>query len=206
MHSYLLVTVHVYLYTNARRYWMHLLINECTNKWTYKWTYLQTNAHLSRIDIHVLRRGKFSTNLSPSGRIRQVQNTTRYHNSGRMNLNSIRISTVRGHAPYKYPARNTKPKSPGTNSNPLRIFWSDASFSPTVASSYKCFYKYMYVPINIWMHLQMTECTNECIHKQIHLSRIDVHVLSRVVTNWSKESPPPRGVCYLLCSLIKNCE
>ena len=33
-----------------------------------------------------------------------------------MNLNSIRISTVRGHAPYKYPPRNTMPKSPGTNS------------------------------------------------------------------------------------------
>jgi len=32
--------------------------------------------------------------------------------------NSIRISTVRVHAPYKYPPRNTMPKSPGTNSNP----------------------------------------------------------------------------------------
>jgi len=83
------------------------------------------------------RRGKFSTNLSPSGRIRQVQNTTSCHNSGTMNLNSIRISTVRGHAPYKYPSRNTMPKSPGTNSNPLRISWSDTSFSPTVGGDWE---------------------------------------------------------------------
>ena len=34
-----------------------------------------------------------------------------------MNLNLIRIGTVRVHAPYKYPPRNTMPKSPGTNSN-----------------------------------------------------------------------------------------
>ena len=80
------------------------------------------------------RRGKFSTNLSPSGRIRQVQNTTYCHNSGTMNLNSIRIGTVRGHAPYKYPPRNTMPESPGTNSNSLRISWSDTSFSPAVTS------------------------------------------------------------------------
>ena len=77
------------------------------------------------------RGGKFSTNLSPSRRIRQVQNTTSCHHSGTMNLNSIRIRAVRGHAPYKYPPRNTMPKSPGTNSNPLRISWSDTSFSPT---------------------------------------------------------------------------
>ena len=77
------------------------------------------------------RRGKISRNLSPSGKTRQVQNTTSYHNSGTINLNSIRISTVRGHAPYKYPPRNTMPKSPGTNQNPLRISWSDTSFSPT---------------------------------------------------------------------------
>jgi len=55
------------------------------------------------------RRGKFSTNLSLSGRIRQVQNTTCCRDSGTMNLNSIRISTVRGHAPYKYPPRTDSP-------------------------------------------------------------------------------------------------
>jgi len=73
----------------------------------------------------------FSTNLSPFGKIRQVQNTTSWHNSGMMKLNSIRISMVCGHAPYTNPPRNTMPKSLGTNSNPLRIFWSDTSFSPT---------------------------------------------------------------------------
>jgi len=77
--------------------------------------------------------GKFSTNLSPSGRIRQVQKTTNCHNSGTMNLNSIRICTVRVHAPYKCPPRNTMPRSSSTNSNPLRISWSDTSFSPTAA-------------------------------------------------------------------------
>ena len=82
------------------------------------------------------RMRKFSTNLRPSGRIRQVQNTTSCHNSGTMNLNSIRISTVRGHAPYKYPPHNTMPKSPGTNSNPLRISWSNTSFSPTDGASW----------------------------------------------------------------------
>ena len=79
------------------------------------------------------RSGKFSTNLSPSGRIRQVQNTTSCrHNSGTMHLNSIRICTVCGHAPYKYPSRKTMTKSPGTNLNPLRISWSDTYFSPTI--------------------------------------------------------------------------
>ena len=38
--------------------------------------------------------------------IRQVQNTTSCHNSGMISENSIRISTVRGHAPYRYPPRN----------------------------------------------------------------------------------------------------
>jgi len=49
--------------------------------------------------------------------------------------NSIRISTVLGHAPCKYPPRNTRPRSPvqiQTNSNPPRISWSGNSFSPTV--------------------------------------------------------------------------
>ena len=67
------------------------------------------------------RREKNSSNLSPSGRIRQVQNTTSCHNFGTINLSSIRISTVRGHAPYKYPLRNTMPKSSGTNATPLPI-------------------------------------------------------------------------------------
>jgi len=40
--------------------------------------------------------GKFSTHLSPFGRIRQVQHTTSCHNFGTINLNSIGISTVPG--------------------------------------------------------------------------------------------------------------
>jgi len=98
-------------------------------------TYGTLSAHVfsqSSIQVSYLRRkGKFSTNLSPSGRIRQVQNTISCHTSGTMNLNSIRLSTVRGHAPYKYPPRNAMPKSSGTNSNSLRISGSDTSFSPT---------------------------------------------------------------------------
>jgi len=76
-------------------------------------------------------RGKFSQKFCPSGRIRHVQNTTSCHNSGTINWNSIRICTVRVHAPHKYPPRNTMPKSPGTNSNPLQISWSGTSFSAT---------------------------------------------------------------------------
>jgi len=76
-------------------------------------TCLPKNACRAELFLFDTRRKKFSTNLSPSGRIRQVQNTTISHNSGTMNLNSIRISTVRGHAPYKYPTCNTKPKSRG---------------------------------------------------------------------------------------------
>jgi len=83
---------------------------------------------LSWVSRHPRR--KFSTNLSLSGRIREVQNTTSCHHSGTMSLNPIRISTVRDHAPYKYPPRNTMQKCPGTNSNPLRILWSDTSFPP----------------------------------------------------------------------------
>jgi len=61
-----------------------------------------------------------------------------------MDLNSIRISTVRGHAPYKYPPRNTMPKSLGADSNPLRISWSDTSFSPTVQTSGATWLIYMW--------------------------------------------------------------
>jgi len=50
----------------------------------------------------------FSSYFCPSARIRQAQNTTSFHNSGKMNLNSIGNSTVRGHAPFKYPPCNTK--------------------------------------------------------------------------------------------------
>jgi len=77
------------------------------------------------------RRGTFSSNLSPSGRIRQVQNTTSCHHFCTMDLNSSRIMMVHGHAPYKYPPRNTMQKSPGTNLNPLQISWSNSTFSPT---------------------------------------------------------------------------
>ena len=97
----------------------------------YAYTYICICVFIHICMYSCIRRGKFWTNLSPSGRIRQVQNTTSYHNSGTMNLNSIRIGTVRGHALYKYPPRNTMPKSPGTNSKPLRISWSETSFSPT---------------------------------------------------------------------------
>jgi len=90
------------------------------------------NERKTRLTVVLSRRGNFSTHLSPSGRIRQVQNTTSCHNSGTMILNSIRVSTVRGHAPYKYPPHNTMPKSPGTNSNPLWISWGDTSFPPPV--------------------------------------------------------------------------
>jgi len=71
--------------------------------------------------------GKFSTKSIPSGRNQQVQNTTSCHNSGMINLNWTRISTVRSHATYKYPPHNTMPKSPCTNSNPLRISSRDTS-------------------------------------------------------------------------------
>jgi len=76
---------------------------------------LVTNSSRTAVACHLMefhRGGKFSTNLSLSGRIRQVQNKTSCDNSGAMNFNSIRISTVSGHAPYKYPPRNTMPKSP----------------------------------------------------------------------------------------------
>ena len=64
---------------------------------------------------------------------RQVQNTTSCHNSGTMNLDSIRIiSTVRGHAPYKYPPRNTIQKRQGTTSNPIWISRSNTSFSDII--------------------------------------------------------------------------
>jgi len=71
---------------------------------TYYLICISGNSHICR--------GKFSTNLSPSRRIQQVKNTTSCHNSGTMNLNSIRISTARGNARYKYPPCNTMPKSP----------------------------------------------------------------------------------------------
>jgi len=95
------------------------------------------------------RRAKISTNLSSSRRMRQVQNTTSCHNSGTMNLHSIRIGTVRGYAPYKHPPRNTMPKSPGTNSNPLRIFCSSTFFSHTVETRAQCASRKVY-RLYIW--------------------------------------------------------
>ena len=67
-----------------------------------------------------------STNSCPSGRIRQEHNSTSYDNFCTMNLNSSRISAVRGHAPYKYPPRITMLKSP-LHKKPARISWNDTS-------------------------------------------------------------------------------
>jgi len=80
--------------------------------------------------------GKNLNKFESFQRIRRVQNTTSCHDFGTMNPNWIRISTVRGHAPYKYPPCNTMPKSPNTNSNLFQISWSDTSFSPT--GSFDC--------------------------------------------------------------------
>jgi len=54
--------------------------------------------HVSDTNLHVSV-GKNSHKFESFRRIRQVQNTTGRYNSGTMNLNSNRISTVRGHAP-----------------------------------------------------------------------------------------------------------
>ena len=105
------------------------------------------NARVStRVHLWIwwIPQGKFSTNLSPFGRIRQVHNTTSYHDFCTMNLNQIRISMVRGHAQYKYSPRNTMQNSSSTNSNPLRISRSDTSFSPTVADA--------------WVHMWIRKC------------------------------------------------
>ena len=58
---------------------------------------LPTHTHTH---IHAPCRGKFSTNLSPFGRIRQAQNTTGCHHFGTINWNSSGISTVPG-APWQ---------------------------------------------------------------------------------------------------------
>ena len=71
--------------------------------------YICTNIHLHiyiYMYIHIyIRRRKFSTNLSPSGRIRQVQNTTSCHNSGTMHLNSLEfVRCVATHRTNTLPA------------------------------------------------------------------------------------------------------
>jgi len=66
-------------------------------------------------ELGQLRRGKFSTNLRPSGRIRQVRNMTGCHNFGTINLNSIGISTCQ-EAPYKQRS-SVQIKGLGTNWN-----------------------------------------------------------------------------------------
>jgi len=62
--------------------------------------------------------GKFSTNLSPFGRIRQVQSTTRCHNFGNINLPLMRINIVL-EGTLQTRIFSTNPKGLGANSNLL---------------------------------------------------------------------------------------
>jgi len=98
-----------------------------------------------------------------------------------MNLNSIRIRTVRGHTPYKYPPRNTMPKSPGTNSNPLRISWSDTSFSPTVS-------------VDFQTHLSVDFLASECRQER---ERIWTRDLSRIWVQTTHLSVDNASECRL---------
>jgi len=76
-----------------------------------------------------------------------------------MNLNSIRISTVRGRAPYKYPPHNTMPKSPGTNSNPLRISWSITfSLSQSILTC-----NMTHIHQVFWERVSLSERERECV-------------------------------------------
>jgi len=66
-----------------------------------------------------IHRGNFSTNLSPFGKIRQVQNTTSCQKLGTINMNLIRISTVPG-GTVQTKIFSTNQKRLGTNSDLLR--------------------------------------------------------------------------------------
>jgi len=75
--------------------------------------------------------GNFFTNLSPFGRIQQVQNTTSCHIFGTINLNSIGISTVLG-GTVQTKIFSTNQKGLGTNSDLLRNARWNLCFSCTV--------------------------------------------------------------------------
>jgi len=96
-------------------------------------TVLYYVSHYDTVNVrhHVIRRGKFSSNLSPFGRIRQVQNTTSCRKFGTINMNLLRISTVLG-GTVQTKIFSTNQKRLGTNSNLLRNARWNLRFSCTV--------------------------------------------------------------------------
>ena len=52
----------------------------------------------------------------------------------------------------------------------------------------------------IYIHVYIYTYTHRAMRETLIISQI------YVCTHWSKETPPPGGVFYLLCSLIKNLE
>jgi len=83
--------------------------------------------HNSHIYIYIYM---FSPNLSPSGRIRQVQNTTSCPKFGTINTNIIRISTVPG-GTVQTKIFSTNQKRFGIRSNFLRNARWNLRFSCT---------------------------------------------------------------------------
>ena len=86
-HTYTRIHAHKHNYTRTHTHththtWRKMRIissSPCSRSNTLKHTATHCNTLQTHSKTHTSRRGKFSTTLSPSGRIRQVQNTTSYH-------------------------------------------------------------------------------------------------------------------------------
>jgi len=177
--------VHIFVYVSVCIYIdTHIRTQKHTDTRTQAYAYIYIPTHIrEHIYTHMyvcniytcIRRGKFPSNCCPSGRIRQVQNTTSCHTSGAMNLNSIRICTVRGHAPYKYPPRNTMQKSTGTLSNrskspgatlpfPLRY-----SYIYTYMYTYLYMYMYVHIYMNIYVYIQIYKYTYIYVYTYLYI-------------------------------------
>jgi len=78
-HTNITTHAHTHTHTHTWRKMRIISSSPCSRSNTLKHTATHCNTLQTHSKTHTSRRGKFSTTLSPSGRIRQVQNTTSYH-------------------------------------------------------------------------------------------------------------------------------
>ena len=78
--------IYIYTYRHVLYIYIHTYIHTYMHIYMYIYIYTYTFMYIHTY-MYIYSRGKFRTNVSPYGRIRQVQNTTQFHNFDTINSN-----------------------------------------------------------------------------------------------------------------------